>query len=237
MNISRRSFLAQSLALLASPTALASMPHIVLLGDSIFDNGSYTNGGPDVIAQVRDVLPGGWKASLLAVDGATTRSIDSQLARLPGDASHLVMSAGGNDALASQHILRAQVRTAGEGLMLISRAVSEFEASYRNAVKDCLRRKLPLAICTIYNGNFPDREYQQQVTTALAAFNDVIIRTGAENGLPVLELRQICTRPEDYANPIEPSSIGGAKIAGAIVGLVTDPAAAQRRGAFVIGGP
>ena len=29
------------------------MPHVVLLGDSIFDNGAYTQGGPDVITQLR----------------------------------------------------------------------------------------------------------------------------------------------------------------------------------------
>ena len=235
MTISRRHFLAQSLVLLASPSALAAMPHIVLLGDSIFDNGSYTNGKPDVVTQVRGVLPSGWKASLLAVDGATTGGIDMQLGRLPADTSHLVMSVGGNDALASKHILQAQVRTTGEALMLLSRAVAEFETSYRKAVNACLRKQLPLTVCTIYNGNFPDPAYQRQVTTALTAFNDVIIRVGTEHGLSVLELRQICTKPEDYANPIEPSSIGGAKIANAIVRLVTDPTAARRRGA-VIGG-
>ncbi|HZW20306.1 SGNH/GDSL hydrolase family protein [Noviherbaspirillum sp.] len=235
MTISRRHFLAQSLALLASPSALASMTHLILLGDSIFDNGSYTNGKPDVIAQVRGILPPAWKASLLAVDGATTAGIDAQLARLPANASHLVMSIGGNDALASQHILKAQVRTTAEALALLSRAAAEFETGYRRAVSACLKRDLPLAVCTIYNGNFPDRAYQQQVTTALTVFNDVIIRVAAENGLPVLELRQICTKPEDYANPIEPSSIGGAKIAAAIVRLVTEPAAARRRGAFISG--
>jgi hypothetical protein len=33
------------------------MMHIVLLGDSVVDNAAYTNGGPDVIAQVRQLLP------------------------------------------------------------------------------------------------------------------------------------------------------------------------------------
>lgn len=235
MNTSRRFFLAQSLVLLTSPAALASMPHIVLLGDSIFDNGSYTNGKPDVVTQVREVLPTGWKASLLAVDGATTRRIDAQLARLPADASHLVVSMGGNDALASQHILQEQVRTTGEALMLLSRAATEFETDYRKAVNACLKRGLPMTICTIYNGNFPDRAYQRQVSTALTVFNDVIIRVGVENGLSILELRQICTKPEDYANPIEPSSIGGAKIANAIVRLVTDPVGARRRGGLIGG--
>ena len=61
--------------------------HVVLLGDSIFDNGAYTKRGPDVISQVRQLLPTGWHASLLAVDGATTESVPSQLQRLPHDAS------------------------------------------------------------------------------------------------------------------------------------------------------
>ena len=65
------------------------MPHVALLGDSIFDNGAYTRGGPTVIEQVSDRVPGGWSATLLAVDGATTESVPAQLNRLPADATHL----------------------------------------------------------------------------------------------------------------------------------------------------
>ena len=35
------------------------MAHVVLLGDSIFDNLSYTRGGPDVIRQLRGHVPAG----------------------------------------------------------------------------------------------------------------------------------------------------------------------------------
>jgi hypothetical protein len=38
--------------------------------------------------------------------------------------------------------------------------------------------------------------------------------------LPVLELRRVCTSVIDYANPIEPSDIGGAKIAKRILEYV-----------------
>ncbi len=54
------------------------MAHIVLLGDSIFDNGRYVLGGPDVIAQVRKSVSAGWKASLLAVDGSMTDDVPGQ---------------------------------------------------------------------------------------------------------------------------------------------------------------
>ena len=48
------------------------MPHLVLLGDSIFDNAAYTAGGPDVVTQLRAQLPPGWSATLAAVDGSHT---------------------------------------------------------------------------------------------------------------------------------------------------------------------
>ena len=75
------------------------MPHVVLLGDSVFDNAAYVPGGPDVIRQVQKRLPGGWHATLRAVDGATTAGVPGQVQRLPPDATHLVVSVGGNDAL------------------------------------------------------------------------------------------------------------------------------------------
>src|SRR5918994_6016571 len=65
------------------------MPHVVLIGDSIFDNAAYPSGGPDVVSQVRELLAPGWKATLLAVDGSTTDHVARQLARLPTQATHL----------------------------------------------------------------------------------------------------------------------------------------------------
>jgi len=38
--------------------------HIALLGDTIFDNGVYTSGEPDVVTHLRSLLPSGWEASL-----------------------------------------------------------------------------------------------------------------------------------------------------------------------------
>jgi len=201
-------------------TKAAATRHIVLLGDSILDNGAYTRGSPDVIAQVRERLPGGWKATLLAVDGATTAGIPSQLAKLPADATDLVLSVGGNDALGRQDVLSRRSASVGEALRLLAGELRGFEADYRKAVAACLAPRLPLTVCTIYNGNFPDPAYQQAVSTAIALFDDVIQRTATERRLRLIELRHVCTAAADYANPIEPSSIGGAKIADAILRAV-----------------
>ena len=94
------------------------MSHLVLLGDSVFDNVAYVGAGaPDVVRQVRQRLPHGSRATLLAVDGSTTGSVREQLRRLPSDATHLVVSVGGNDALGSGDFLAAPAGSAGEALL------------------------------------------------------------------------------------------------------------------------
>src|SRR5580658_10352230 len=87
------------------------MGHIVLLGDSIFDNARYVPDRPPVIEQLRRGLPPGWKATLLAVDGDVTADVAGQMASLPGDATHLFVSVGGNDALGQIPVLQETVGT------------------------------------------------------------------------------------------------------------------------------
>ena len=75
------------------------MPNAVLVGDSMFDNASYVPGELPVIDQLRGFLPKDWRATLLAVDGDITADVANQLRNLPNDATHIVVSSGGNDAL------------------------------------------------------------------------------------------------------------------------------------------
>lgn len=206
--------------------------HVVLLGDSIFDNARYTKGKPDVISQVRQFLPTGWRASLLAVDGAVTDQVPSQLQRMPRDASHLVLSAGGNDAINSSGILNAPAASVSQAVTALADLSRDFEVRYRRAVAACRQMPLPLTLCTIYNGWFPSGDFQRLASTALVVFNDVILRVGIEYGLTIIDLRFVCSSAVDYANPIEPSSVGGAKIARAIVNLVS-PGHADDTGARV----
>ena len=197
------------------------MPHLVLVGDSIFDNAAYTGGGPDVVSQVRKMLPTGWTASLSAVDGAATGDVAEQVDRLPTETTHLVLSVGGNNALMEASVLDLPASSTAQAVGFLADVALEFEKDYRSAVGACLRPGLPLTICTIYNGCFPDPQYQRIVSTALMVFNDVILRVGIERRLAVIDLRAVCANPEDYANPIEPSSVGGEKIARVVVALVT----------------
>jgi hypothetical protein len=196
------------------------MPHVVLLGDSIFDNAAYVAGGQDVVTHLRGELPDGWKATLSAIDGATTRDMPIQYGRIPADATHLVLSVGGNDALMNVDILERRASSAGEALWMLADVCDAFATRYDAVLRDLMGRGLPLTVCTIYEGNFPDARMQRLAATALTVFNDAILRHAIRAGLSVIELRLVCTEPADYANPIEPSVQGGAKIASAIARAV-----------------
>jgi hypothetical protein len=106
------------------------MHHIALLGDSIIDNKAYVGSGPDISAQLRMIVPTHWRVSRLAVDGAVIEGVLNQLERLPDDVTHLVISAGGNNALGASGILEAPARSVADALTQIATVRDRFEREY-----------------------------------------------------------------------------------------------------------
>ena len=209
-------------------------PHIALLGDSIFDNHVYTGGEPDVVAHLRDLLPSPWVATLCAVDGSTTVDFGKQLKRVPSAATHVVLSIGGNDALINADLLKMPVRSTAEALDRFGERLADFERSYGWALEAVVALGRKTTVCTIYNGNLGAQE-AARARVALMMFNDVILRAALEHSVDTLDLRLVCTEPEDYANPIEPSGRGGRKIAAAIAAAL-GAAGQPRRKSTVTGG-
>lgn len=199
------------------------MNHVVLLGDSVFDNHRYVAGGPDVVTQLRDRLPSGWTATLQAVDGSVASDVARQLQRMPDGASHLVVSVGGNDALRASSVFHEASGSVGESLIKLAEVQARFKASYDAMLGTVLARGLPTSICTIYDPRFPDPVQRRIGAAGLALINDAILRAAARHGLTVIDLRVICSSDDDFANAIEPSVAGGWKIAGAITSAVADP--------------
>lgn len=194
--------------------------HVILLGDSIFDNASYVPGGSPVIHQLASALPAGWRATLLAIDGATIESAHAQFFRLPVDATHLVLSAGGNDALQYYPMIVDELPTTfPEALRGLDAIAARFRPGYRKLLERALGFHRPTVVCTIYDA-VPDLD--PAARAALCVFNDVILREAARAGVPVIDLRLICTERGDYStlSPIEPSAAGGEKIARAIARLL-----------------
>lgn len=195
------------------------MPHFVLLGDSIFDNAAYVPGRPAVTEQVRAALPAGWQASLLAVDGDVVADISHQLQRLPDDATHLAISAGGNDALGYSAILNQPANSVSEVISALAEIQTEFRHEYHEMLAAVVARCLPTLVCTIYDA-IPG--LPPNAACALGLFNDVILREAIAAGTAVLDLRLLCDHASDYSSlsPIEPSVLGGAKIAAALARII-----------------
>lgn len=197
------------------------MAHIVLLGDSIFDNGPYVPAGMAVADHLRACLAPHDRVTLLARDGSELDDVAAQLtglAALPEPPTRLVLSCGGNDVLGLLGAMHGPVASVLEAVELLAAWQRDFRAAYRRMLGAVLATGLPLTVCTIYDavpGLSPG------LRTALAVFNDVIIREAASRGLALLDLRLVCTEPQDYAacSPIEPSAQGGRKIAQALAAL------------------
>jgi hypothetical protein len=205
------------------------MKHIVLLGDSIFDNAPYVNGGPDVIAHLRRQIPPEWQASLRAVDGSAVEDVRAQTRGLPDDVTHLIVSAGGNNALLKAGIVQQQAASSAEVLNRMADVAREFEDHYREMLRAVLSFNKPTAVCTIYYPRMILPLMQKLAVAALTIFNDVIIKQAFLAGVPLIDLRLVCNEDADYANEIEPSAPGGKKIAAAIVRLVTEHDFENRR--------
>ncbi len=197
-----------------------AVAHIVLLGDSVFDNAPYVDRGDEVIAELRRRLPPGWEATLLARDGAVLSGVAEQAGRVPAGATHLVVSAGGNDALGQTGVFGERVGTVAEALVRLAAVRREFERRYRAMLDAVLPLGLPTVVATIYDVRFPDPAYREVAVTALALLNDIITREAARRGLPVLDLRVLFDEDADFANPIEPSAQGSRKLAQNILHIV-----------------
>ncbi|HEY0034932.1 MAG TPA: SGNH/GDSL hydrolase family protein [Devosia sp.] len=196
------------------------MQHLLLLGDSIFDNASYAGSGKDVLAKLQAFLPLSAKATLLARDGAVIEAIIEQIGRLPSDTSLFVISAGGNDALRASGVLLEPASSVAESLGKILGVRDAFAANYRRLLDRASACRLPFAVCTIYDVQLPDPSQRRLANLALGILNDVITREAVSRRVPIIDLRVMLTDHSHFANAIEPSEVGSAAIASAINQLV-----------------
>ena len=140
---------------------------MVLLGDSIFDNGVYVAGGPDVRQQLGERLPQGWECTLRAVDGDVTSDVYAQLEHLPSSATHLVIGTGGNDALGLIDLLGQSANSFSQVLAALGEVAAEFRDTYHGLLAEVMLRKLPIVLCAIYYPAFDDPDFQRVASAGL----------------------------------------------------------------------
>jgi lysophospholipase L1-like esterase len=191
---------------------------VVLLGDSIIDNGAYVcSGEPDVARQLQTLLPQHTVVKR-AVDGATCADVlDGQIGDL-SRAERIILSAGGNDALQHIGLLEDASKTTARDVLVRLWAIrEEFRRRYAALLDRLALARRPVLVLTVYNPCFHahgfNDAYQQAAESAISIIDDVIQQEARRRSFAILELRELFHDRADYANPIEPSAIGGAKLA------------------------
>jgi hypothetical protein len=191
---------------------------ITLVGDSVFDNKVYVGSEKSTLERAQDAFRG-HEVELLAVDGSVTRDvIDQQLPRVTHDTRVVFVSTGGNDALRYESILNDGLDA--DSIQNLFQGQAEFKRNFEELISKLGELKRATAAFTIYEGSFDDPGIQNAATVAISIFNDVIYRVCREYGVKVIENRDICNRPEHFANPIEPSSLGSKLMVEAMVNAV-----------------
>jgi hypothetical protein len=153
-----------------------------------------------VQALLQSVLGASDRVSLLARDGSVLGDMVAQVGRLqelPGPVDWRVVSCGGNDVLGLVGAMQSKVTSVIEAAGLLAQWQSAFRRDYRRMLNVVLSRRKLVALATIYDG-VPGLE--PRLRTAVAPFNDVIVREAVAHRLPLLDLRLVCTRPCRQSN-------------------------------------
>ena len=202
---------------------------LILLGDSIIDNAAYVRAGePDVPMQIQAATGGA--VDMRAVDGAVTADVlNHQTPKRPLTGAGVLLSSGGNDALQRVDLIATPHARKPIELLTEFYAVREAFRAHYAALLDAILAGFdgPAArvlVLTIYNPRFDvdfgegaaEAALQPAAEAALSLYNDVIQMEARARGCALIELRALCDADADFANPIEPSAIGGAKIAAAV---------------------
>jgi len=188
--------------------------HIILLGDALGNLPYIRDRGPGQLeSRLLPDLKKSWRLTLIRADDVINRS---PLVQIPGDASHIVISVEGNRAIAASGLLDGRPDSYEDALARLSFAADQFETVMRNLIQMAVRTHLPVAVCTMFPPLLQNPVQQRAASTALAIFNDRIIRQAIEERIPVADLRSACTQASDYTPQGLLSRSGLTKVAGLI---------------------
>ena len=200
------------------------MTSITLLGDSIIDNKTYVQQQEYSVLEHLNSLSKN-EFLQIAYDGDTTVNVlERQLqSQEVAKSSHLVLSIGGNDLLQNILFLHdGPIENINKALPDVHKQILKpLEQRFETIVEKLSSHRANLLLCTVYEGDLGRTDEFRDVLDSskimVSSFNDTVYKTASKYNADVLELRHIFTSPEDYANPIEPSHVGGERLAQAIM--------------------
>jgi hypothetical protein len=201
--------------------------HVVLLGDSTLDNARYLDRakGEQSVEKIlqKTCWERGWRMKVLAQDGSMLDDVRlQQLPLIPTDATHVVMSATGNDLLKLLNEMVSANFTMKSMYSAMYVRLAGLADEYAALVKKLKAAGFHVCICTIQHPIFNHFLFKSIATLGLGIHNSRIKAIAEDLKCSVIDLANILDCPEDFANPLEMSTRGGTKLVGNIDAFVQD---------------
>lgn len=201
--------------------------HVVLIGDSTLDNGRYLNiaqGDLSVEKQLTLIcMDRGWDMTVLAQDGSMLEDVkERQVPLIPEGATHIVLSASGNDLLSLLNQMVLANFTFSSMYGTIGIGLNEVAERYRELLQQLKSHGCHLAVCTVYRPNFNHLFFKSLASLSLGLHNSRIQKICEDLDCSVIDFANMFDSDEDFANPLELSTRGGSKVVENVAAFVTD---------------
>lgn len=190
--------------------------HMVLLGDAL-QNIDLGSGEIESVLVPRPRNP--WKMTVLK---SLQRMQRGHVREIPEDATHLVVSIEGAWAIEASGLLQGRAHTIGEALETLATAADEFEVILSGMIAAAQETGLPTVVCTLVPAHYAKPAQHRIFSTALAIFNDRVLRRAAAAGLSIVDLRLVCDEDADYASATLLSRAGVRKAANVVRAALYD---------------
>jgi hypothetical protein len=184
--------------------------HLVLLGDAL-QNIDLGSGEIESALVPRPRNP--WKITVLQALQTLQRG---HVREIPEDATHVVISIEGAWAIQASGLLQAGTHTIREALVTLCAAADEFERILAGMIAAAQETGLPTVVCTLVPARYAKPEEHRVAMTALAIFNDRVVRRAFAAALPIVDLRMVCDEDADYTSETLLSRAGVRKAANVI---------------------
>eukprot|EP00929_Paragymnodinium_shiwhaense_P008736 TRINITY_DN112700_c0_g1_i1.p1 TRINITY_DN112700_c0_g1~~TRINITY_DN112700_c0_g1_i1.p1 ORF type:complete len:320 (+),score=73.76 TRINITY_DN112700_c0_g1_i1:187-1146(+) len=201
--------------------------HIVLVGDSTLDNGRYLDvqcGELSVDRQLaKRCRERGWEMTCLAQDGSMIEDVFlQQVPLIPDRATHIVLSASGNDLLSLLNSMVVANFTPSAMYKAIVDGLLEVSEKYRELMSALKSVGCHLACCTVYQPNFNHFLFRGVAAFGLSLHNNRLKQIAVDLDACVVDLANMFETPDDFANALELSTRGGSKLVENITAFITE---------------
>jgi len=188
----------------ASPDVIR---HLVLLGDAL-QNIDLGKGQAESALVPRPRNP--WKLTVIQPPEVLR---PGRVRAIPTGVTHIGICVDGGWAIETSGLLQGRTQSIRDALDTLAAAADEFEDMFARLIAAATEAGVPTIVCTLVPARYVEPSQERVAATALAIFNDRILRRTIAAHLSIVELRLICDEEGDYASETLLSHAGVRKVA------------------------